>query len=204
MSIFLAMSVADPLQIRSFLVELCQGLHPDFIVIGGWAVYAYSPYKMSLDGDAIISYAAEGTLRDSFEVTKNLRMKKSQFLSPLGIDIDLYVENQHSLPVSFAEAQAYSRQIEGLTVVCPEHLLVMKLRAALQRGTTAKGLKDRQDIIAILDRAEFLNPELFEKHLSNEDWQILHEVIRDSDAVLAYLGGPSKAWQAKQLKDVLT
>ena len=63
------------LRIRDFLGELCTDLAPDFVVIGGWAAYAHGSGQLSLDGDALISYSALGTLRDRYEVTPNERMR---------------------------------------------------------------------------------------------------------------------------------
>lgn len=58
----------EALRIRDFLAELCADLAPDFVVIGGWAAYAHGSGQLSLDGDALISCSALGTLRDQWPI----------------------------------------------------------------------------------------------------------------------------------------
>ncbi|HRI12283.1 MAG TPA: hypothetical protein PLX89_04690 [Verrucomicrobiota bacterium] len=188
------------LRIRNFLVELSTDLAPDFVVIGGWAAYAHGSGQLSLDGDALITYAALGTLRDRFEVTPNHRMKKEQFRGPTGHDIDLYVERMHGLPVAFDEAQACSQVRGGLRVVCPEHLTILKLSAESDRRGTGKGDKDALDLIFLWEKglADFEKPELLTMALDATRWNQLKAIFSDKRLTELACGG--NGWEAKALR----
>jgi hypothetical protein len=173
-------SALDPEEIRKFLIETTNQFGDEFITIGGWAVNAYACKGKSLDGDAMISFQTEGTLRDFHILEKNPRMKKSQLLCPAGCDIDLYVEHQHGLKIPFEEVQAYHQKRQGLNVPCPEHLLILKLEAFKERRNSAKGQKDKEDLIQMLGKLEFKHPEISEVYLEEDDFQILEEVSQDT------------------------
>lgn len=134
---------SEALRIRDFLLGLCADLGPDFIVIDGWAAYAHGSGQLSLDRDALISYQALGTLRDQYEVTPNHRMRKEQFRGPTGHDIDLYVERMHGLAVPFDEAQACAQEHDGMRVICPEHLTILKRRRSGSAAAPARGTRMR-------------------------------------------------------------
>ncbi len=190
----------EALRIRDFLVELCADLAPDFVVIGGWAAYAHGSGQLSLDGDALISYVALGTLRDRFEVTPNPRLKKDQFRGPTGHDIDLYVERFHGLPVAFDEAQACAQERGGLRVVCPEHLTILKLSAEADRRGTGKGDKDALDLIFLWEKGlgDFEKPALLTLALEEARWAQLQRIF--SDKRLTELACEGNAWEAKALR----
>ena len=191
---------AEALRIRDFLAELCADLAPDFVVIGGWAAYAHGSGQLSLDGDAFISYAALGTLRDLYEVTPNHRMKKEQFRGPTGHDIDLYVERLHGLAVPFDEAQACAQQRGGLRVICPEHLTILKLKAEADRRGSGKGDKDALDLIYLWENglADFEKPELLTLALEAPQWTRLREIFADKR--LTEIACDGNAWEAKALR----
>lgn len=191
---------AEALRIRDFLAELCADLAPDFVVIGGWAAYAHGSGQLSLDGDAFISYAALGTLRDLYEVTPNHRMKKEQFRGPTGHDIDLYVERLHGLAVPFDEAQACAQQRGGLRVICPEHLTILKLKAEADRRGSGKGDKDALDLIYLWENglADFEKPELLTLALEAPQWTRLREIFADKRLTEMACGG--NGWEAKSLR----
>ena len=190
----------EALRIRDFMAELCADLSPEFVVIGGWASYAHGSGQLSLDGDALISYAALGTLRDRFQVTPNHRMKKEQFRGPTGHDIDLYVERMHGLPVAFDEAQACAQERGGLLVVCPEHLTILKLRAEADRRGSAKGDKDALDLILLWEKgvANFKHLEVLTLALEEPDWAQLGQILEDKRLTEVACGG--NAWDAKALR----
>lgn len=191
---------AVAVRIRDFMVELCADLSPDFIVIDGWASYAHGSGQLSLDGDALISYVALGTLRDRYNVTPNARMRKEQFRGPTGHDIDLYVERMHGLPVSFEEAQACAQERDGLLVVCPEHLTILKIGAEADRRGSAKGDKDALDLILLWEKslASFTRPELLVLALDEADWAQLHFIFGNQRLTEMACGG--NAWEAKALR----
>jgi hypothetical protein len=187
-----------PEEIRSTLQKFTEAFGDEFITIGGWAAVAYGAKGKSLDGDAMVSYQVEGILRDSYLVEKNPRMAKSQFICEAGCDIDLYVEHQHRLRIGFDEIQAYSRKMDGLKVPCPEHLVVLKFDAWKARAMTPKGHKDKQDLLQLLAKADFRNPELLEKHLADEEMLDLLSLTKDSSLALEVCSG--NAVEAKQLR----
>lgn len=188
------------LRIRDFLGELCTDLAPDFVVIGGWAAYAHGSGQLSLDGDALISYSALGTLRDRYEVTPNQRMRKEQFRGPTGHDIDLYVERMHGLAVPFDEAQACAQQRGGMLVICPEHLTILKLKAEEERRGTGKGDKDALDLIYLWENglSDFEKPELLTLALKDSQWTRLGEIFADKRLTEMACGG--NGWEAKALR----
>lgn len=190
----------DAIRIRDFFVELCADLAPDFVVIGGWAAYAHGSGQLSLDGDALISYPALGTLRDRYEVTPNARMRKEQFRGPTGHDIDLYVERMHGLAVPFDEAQACAQQRGGLLVICPEHLTILKLKAEQDRRGSGKGDKDALDLIYLWEKglAGFEKPELLTLALDEAQWARLEEIFNDKRLTEMACGG--NGWEAKALR----
>jgi hypothetical protein len=173
---------------------------PDFVVIGGWAAYAHGSGQLSLDGDALISYAALGTLRDRYEVTPNQRMRKEQFRGPTGHDIDLYVERMHGLAVPFDEAQACAQQRGGLLVICPEHLTILKLKAEQDRRGSGKGDKDALDLIYLWEKGlgDFEKPELLTLALDEGGWKRLGEIFADKR--LTELACAGNVWEAKAMR----
>lgn len=193
----------EALRIRDFLAELCADLAPDFVVIGGWAAYAHGSGQLSLDGDALISYQALGTLRDLYEVTPNHRMRKEQFRGPTGHDIDLYVERLHGLAVPFDEAQACAQQRGGLLVICPEHLTILKLKAEAERRGSGKGDKDALDLIYLWERgvADFEKPELLTLALTPSDWARLAEIFGEKR--LTEMACAGNSWEARALRERL-
>lgn len=189
----------EAVELRQFLLGLGKELGAECVLIGGWAVQAYTRASYSLDGDVMVSYAGQGTLRDYYELTKNPRMRKEQFIAPTGHDIDVYVERQHGLQVPFDELQAHSHLIEGIRVACPEHLLVLKLRAAVDRAHSAKGLKDRQDIATLLtsDSSHWKYPDLMSSYFVSEDWTKLKELATEREALQRLTDGND--WETKDL-----
>ncbi|MGA2125780.1 MAG: hypothetical protein ABSG76_06460 [Xanthobacteraceae bacterium] len=125
--------------------------------IGGLAVYAQAADRaetakfasMSHDADFMILLPDFADLRDIEVLTPNRRLGKQQF-SKDGFEFDVYVEGQHDLPVPVAEAVAWSQSKRELCVACPEHLLVLKLKAYADRKGTGKGSKDEDDVITLL------------------------------------------------------
>jgi hypothetical protein len=125
--------------------------------IGGVAVYAHAASRaetakfagMSHDADFMILLPDFADLRDIEVLTPNRRLGKQQF-SKDGFEFDVYVEGQHDLPVPAAEAVAWSQTRSELRVACPEHLLVLKLKAYEDRKGTGKGSKDEDDVVRLL------------------------------------------------------
>ena len=160
-------------KILGFLQQMTLEYGNEFITIGGWAVHAYGAKEFSLDGDAMVSVLTQSSLRDQFVVTPNPRLKKQQFQMPEGYDVDLYVEHQHGLRVPFKELQDFCTFRNGLFVPCLEHLLILKLEAARDRGHAPKGQKDREDIARLLSYAD--------KNHHALNWMIMGDYLQDGD-----------------------
>lgn len=194
------METIDPEKIRQFLIEMTSAFGQEFITIGGWAIHAYGAHGKSLDGDAMVSYQVEGVLRDSYRVEKNPRMAKSQFICEAGCDIDLYVEHQHRLPISFEEIQAHCQMHAGLQVPCPEHLLVLKVVALKARAHSAKGAKDQEDVLNLLALAPITKPKVLETHLGLEPElrRMIEDILAAPETAQRICGG--NAAKAKTLR----
>ena len=96
----------------------------------------------------MISLSDYGVLKDQEEVTPTKRLSKHQMFLE-GVEFDIYVEKINRLVVPYAEVYANAYEIEGMSVACLEHLLVLKLEALSSRGHSSKGDKDRRDIAKI-------------------------------------------------------
>lgn len=166
------------------LIRLSEAHGKSCLIIGGWAVWAYHHAEMSHDGDIMVTAPVLSELRDQFRVTFTPQKRKHQFANEEGYDVDIYVEHQHGLKVPFDEAQAHARSLSGMNVVCPEHLLVLKLGAARSRQGTAKGLKDQRDLIRLLqvmagDVPSLEAPEILGRYLETDDWTFMTKVVSD-------------------------
>jgi hypothetical protein len=188
-------------EIKALLCALNDALGKEFIVIGGWAVWAYEQDEMSLDGDAMISTSALSILRDKYVVTNTPQKRQRQFATPEGFDVDLYIEHQHGLRVPFDELQAYSRHIQRMHVASPEHLLVLKLEAAKDREGSAKGEKDKRDVLRIVQaigRDSNRHSVILGRYLSDEDWKRIEKIIANVPVTEQVSGG--NAFNAKALR----
>jgi hypothetical protein len=101
------------------------------------------------DGDFCISLSDYADLRDIEVVSPNRRLNKSQIIKNK-IEFDVYVENQHGLPVAFRDMLSQAEIISGIKVACPEHILILKQAALIDRKDSLKGKKDLQDMFKML------------------------------------------------------
>lgn len=130
---------------------------PDGLVaIGGMATYLHAQaladarlLEVSHDGDIYLSLADYSDLRDIEEVVHNNRLHKAQ-IEKRGVDYDLYIEHQSHLVVPFDDVVRHSVTINDIRCASLEHLLVLKLDAALDRAGSAKGEKDRRDVVRLV------------------------------------------------------
>lgn len=142
--------------------------YPDAVFIGGIAVSAHASrlgsqfQESSHDADLYLSIQGKAAMRDRYEVRRTPHLGKDSVLIE-GEDIDLYVEHQHPLGVSYVTIYAASEDIAAIRVASLEHLLVLKLDAAKSRWGSSKGEKDVRDlarVVALLDhpRGGLLQP----------------------------------------------
>jgi hypothetical protein len=156
-------------RIYEHLMEMSAEYGNDFIVIGGWAAFAYGVKEVSFDGDAMVSHVALGAIRDEEVVIPNYRPRKSQYMRD-GFDVDLYVEHHHGLRVPFDEIQARALMVQNLNVPCPEHLFILKIDAARGRYGSEKGLKDLGDVLGLIDvMAKAPDCSILSKYLTESD-----------------------------------
>ncbi|MDI9643807.1 MAG: hypothetical protein QFX35_01160 [Candidatus Verstraetearchaeota archaeon] len=120
-----------------------------FILIGGWAVWLYTKGLKSKDIDIIVDFEELSQLRKEFLLTKNPRLKKYE-LKQGSTDVDVYVLHYSDFGIPPHLLSAHVLSVEGFRVLAPEYLLVLKLRAAMDREVSAKGEKDRIDILSLL------------------------------------------------------
>jgi hypothetical protein len=129
----------------------------DMAVIGGLAVAVHASRRPLLapliasthDADVMVSLSAYADLRDLYELTPNRRLDKTQLITDR-VEFDVYVEHQNRLPVPVPVVLAYAVPGPPFPVACAEHLLVLKAEAAVARGASRKGAKDRADLLLLL------------------------------------------------------
>ena len=121
-----------------------------FIVIGGWAAYLWTKLHKSKDIDIVITDIKYlDYLKQQYNLKKNDNLKKYE-ISFEEIDVDIYVPYFSKLPIPAEDLTTYTSKIEGLTVLKPEALLILKQGAELERRESVKGTKDQIDIMALL------------------------------------------------------
>ena len=121
-----------------------------FIVIGGWAAYLWTKLHKSKDIDIAIADIKElEYLKQNYDLKKNDNLKKYE-ISFEEIDLDIYVPYFSRLPIPIQDLTGYTSKIEGLTVLKPEALLILKQGAEAERKESVKGAKDQIDIMALL------------------------------------------------------
>ncbi len=119
-----------------------------FVLIGGWAVYCYARGLKSRDIDFICSYDELQKLKMSYELIKNDRLKKYE-IHVGEFDIDIYVPFFSKLGIPVEHLMELTTMREGFKVLIPEALLILKQYAYKDRVGSAKGEKDRLDILAM-------------------------------------------------------
>jgi len=156
---------------------------PDAVFIGGVAVYYHAQHlgpafaETSHDADFCLSIAGKAEMRDRYEMVRNERLGKDSLILE-GEDLDVYVEHQNRLAVPYAAIRGYAQEIKGVRVAALEHLLALKLDAAIDRQGTAKGDKDLRDLIRITALLASPRRELVEPYLSDERLHVLRLIER--------------------------
>ena len=122
----------------------------NFILIGGWAAYLWTKKHKSKDIDIALENIKEiDFLKNNYDLRKNDNLKKYEIIIE-EIDIDIYVPYYSELAVPVEDLKKYSTLIQGIKVVIPEILLLLKQGAEFDRKDSVKGLKDRVDIMTLL------------------------------------------------------
>lgn len=122
----------------------------NFVLIGGWAAYLWTKKHKSKDIDIILEDIKDiDILKNNYDLRKNDNLKKYE-IKIEEIDIDIYVPYYSRLAMAVEDISKYSTSIQGIKVVIPEVLLLLKQGAELDRKDSVKGLKDRIDIMTLL------------------------------------------------------
>ena len=122
----------------------------NFVLIGGWATYLHTHLQKSRDIDIIVDYGALRILQNAYPLLKNERLREYEIKLDR-YDIDIYLPGYSDLAIPPKEIlQKYHTSIGGFEVASAEALMALKLGAALDRGQSGKGEKDRIDIMGML------------------------------------------------------
>ena len=161
-----------------------------FILIGGWAAYLWTKQHKSKDVDIVLlDFKDMEFLKKEYDLRKNDSLKRYEIKFE-EIDVDVYVPYYSKLGVSIEEIKKNSTKIEGISVVNPEILLILKQTAELSRENSVKGRKDRIDIMTLLLFSEMdlkKYKELLKKFRLDNFLMRLKSIINSFDEI-KYLG----------------
>lgn len=192
------------------LVSLCHEIgrmyEPGLIFIGGIGVYLHAINSGDLkelaettkDADLYISISGFSDLREIEELSPNTRLNKHEFRKG-GFSFDVYTERHSSLPVPYADVAADAHEYDGVKVAAPEHLLILKLEAAVDRKGSEHGRKDVKDIIRLMlvAQASAFDAERCVAFMQERHFNMLEEIARGPEFMSLARGN---AKQAKSLR----
>ncbi|MEK6864474.1 MAG: hypothetical protein AABX27_04225 [Nanoarchaeota archaeon] len=176
----------------------------EFVVIGGWAAYLWTKAHKSKDIDILLkNFEDMKYLRENYSLKKNDNLKKYEIKTE-EIDIDIYVPFYSRLALPVEECIRHTAKIEGIEVVSPEVLLILKQGAEIDRKDSVKGAKDRIDVMSLL----VYSPIDFRKYAAllkssklESYFQRLKEII-NSFKEIEYLGLNPRQFKLKK-QDIL-
>lgn len=187
--------------LREFAARFPEGL----VVIGGVAVYLHAEkarderlLEISHDADYYLSLSDYADLRDLEEVVSNKRLSKHQ-VTKYGVEFDIYVERRHLLRIPYDDVARHSEVIGGIRCAALEHLLLLKLDAARDRQGSAKGDKDRRDVIRILLLMRSPRADRVLRFWKQEDEVLLTGIAAAPEPFLQMAGQNAK--EAKHLRE---
>jgi predicted nucleotidyltransferase len=132
----------------------------DVGVIGEWAIWAYNPYKYSMDIDIVLKpgdlwKVRERLLELRFNETSGSHLGKKGFKKALEdgvIEVDVYDEMIGPFKAGDVLRRSVKKKLFGhmTKVASPTDLLILKLHALMERQESVKGQKDISDLIALL------------------------------------------------------
>lgn len=162
----------------------------DFILIGGWATYLHTKSIKSKDIDMITDYDVLEQLKLAHDLKKNQRLKKYEMIVD-EISVDIYVPYYSDLVLPVEDLNEYTDSIEGIKVLNPEALLILKQKAEMDRSHSVKGQKDRTDILNLLINADVdleKYGEILSEHNLEKYRERLSEIVREAEKEFSYLG----------------
>jgi len=153
-----------------------------FVLIGGWATYLWTKQHKSKDIDIALTDIKElDYLKQKYDLKKNDNLKKYE-ISFGDIDIDIYAPYFSKLSMPVEDLKDYSAKVEGLSVLKPEPLLILKQGAEFDRKDSVKGIKDQIDIMTLLFFTGFdfkLYFDLLKKYRIEHYFQRLKQIVNN-------------------------
>jgi hypothetical protein len=146
--------MADVWKVARTVTTLADG---EIVLIGGIATHLHVQRRpksgLSLEGthdvDAAISAVASSSMRDKYEFAENPRLHKVQVRID-NIDVDLYPQHLSRLRFSYLDLAPYAQRFRGFRIASIPHILLLKVDALADRGSSGKGAKDRRDAVKLL------------------------------------------------------
>ena len=167
----------------------------DFVLIGGWAVWLYTKSLKSKDIDIIVNYDQLEKLKRAYLLTKNDRLTKYEARNE-EVQIDVYLPHYSQLGIPAEEIIKHVTLRETFSLPTVEMLIVLKLFVYKQRHLSAKGQKDRLDLLSLLITTKINFPVLEQllktAHLENLKTD-LHQIISQT-AAIPELGITNHSW----------
>ena len=147
----------------------------NFILIGGWAVYIFTKQQKSKDIDIIVDINELQKFKPE-NLGKNDNLRKYE-IKKQNIDVDIYLEHYSRLAIPVEDIKKFAVKVEGFQVACPELLLVLKQAAYKDRENSAKGEKDKLDIVSLLFFSE-IDFNKYQEILDNYNLNYFQELKR--------------------------
>jgi len=129
-------------------------------VIGGWAIWAYNPYKYSMDIDIVLRPSGLWMIREKllqlgFNETSGGHLGKKGFKKAVeggAIEVDVYDDKIGPFTAEDVLNRSLDRDLFGMEakVASPTDLTILKMYALAERRESGKGQKDISDLIALL------------------------------------------------------
>jgi len=129
-------------------------------VIGGWAIWAYNPYKYSMDIDIVLRPSdlwmiREKLLQLGFNETSGGHLGKKEFKKAVeggAIEVDVYDDKIGPFTAEDVLNRSLDKDLFGMEakVASPTDLTILKMYALAERRGSGKGQKDISDLIALL------------------------------------------------------
>ena len=170
------------------LIELTKKY--DFIVIGGWASYLLTKTIKSKDIDIIADFDTLEKFKMDFRLKKNIHLKKYEFIKD-EISVDVYIPYFSKLVIPIEDIMKNTITIEGIKIIKPEILLILKQQAEFERKDSMKGMKDRVDILNLLINSDIKLKQYFvlvKKYKLKKYPKRLKNIIQTSKKEFEYLG----------------
>ncbi|HEV3155931.1 MAG TPA: hypothetical protein VGZ00_01155 [Candidatus Baltobacteraceae bacterium] len=187
---------------------------PDAIFIGGLAVFAHAErlgsrwQEASHDVDFYISLIGRGDMRQRYDMKYSRHLHKDSVRIEHE-DFDVYTEHQNNLAIPYRVVARHSLMAKNFRVASLEHLMVLKVDAALDRVESSKGEKDLRDLTRILTLLTEPQEELIIPYLTPERQEMLQRVVNDPDilgtmGLNAHEAGKYRRQLSKTVKALMT